>query len=223
LQRFSLSDFPGRMAAVVFTQGCNYKCSYCHNPGLIAARGDDSMDADEIFRFLSNRRGKLDGVVISGGEPTLQPGLIDFIQRVRRLGFAVKLDTNGSSPDLLGKIVDDRLADYIAMDIKAPLHRYAEVTGVACDITAVHESIRLLLASEHISHEFRTTVAQGQLTEADLLSCARMLFGAQRYVIQSAVEKLPAADDNLIYSLGLNFVFITRRIQQIGLNCIIRD
>lgn len=130
LQKFSLLDYPGKISAVVFTQGCNFRCPYCHNPELVdPARYQECLPEEEIFSFLETRRGKLEAVTVTGGEPTLQKSLAPFLRRIKDMGFLVKLDTNGSRPDVLEELLRQKLIDYIAMDIKAPLEKYEAVTG----------------------------------------------------------------------------------------------
>lgn len=195
LQKFSLIDYPGKIAAIVFTQGCNFRCPYCYNPELVdPARFREPLDESEIFSFLTARKGKLDGVVITGGEPTLQPDLQDFIRRVRDLGFCVKLDTNGSNPEVLQDLIARGVLDYIAMDIKAPLagrkgdpeSAYASVTRSSVKDSDIRRSIELILTSG-IDHEFRTTVTGGCLQHADFLKMGRAIKGAKRYALQKFV------------------------------------
>jgi len=183
LQWTSCLDFPGQLAAVVFTPGCNLDCYYCHNPALLAARpGDGGYAAEAVLRQLSVRVSFLDGVVISGGEPTLQRGLAAFLRRVRKMGYAVKLDTNGTRPDVLRRLLAEGLLDYVAMDVKAPPEKYAEICGGAADVNAIAVSIALL-AGSGVDYEFRTTFAPA-LTGADIAAIARWVRGAKRYVIQ---------------------------------------
>ncbi len=169
----SLSDFPGRPAAVLFTQGCNYRCPFCHNGGLIRI-GPGRLEEQAVMAQLAERRGLLDGVVVSGGEPTLQPDLPRVCARLQAMGFAVKLDTNGSRPAVLHTLLADQLVDYVAMDVKAPSAKYAALTGVAPDLGAIRKSIRLLAASG-IPHQFRTTVVAPLLTLLDLDAIRRLL------------------------------------------------
>ncbi len=195
LQKFSLIDYPGKIAAIVFTQGCNFRCPYCYNPELVEpARFVEPLEENDIFSFLEIRRGKLDGVVITGGEPTLQPDLLDFICRVRELGYCVKLDTNGSNPEVLESLIARGVLDYIAMDIKAPLtgrksdpeNRYASVTRSSVKSEDIRRSINLILLSG-IDHEFRTTVTTGCLQRADFVNMAKAIKGAQKYALQKFV------------------------------------
>jgi pyruvate formate lyase activating enzyme len=168
-QPCSLCDFPGRVSAVVFTQGCNFRCPFCHNADLLpqTVASDRLIPAEQVLKRLKQRRGQLDAVVITGGEPTLQLDLMDFLQRLRHMGFLVKLDTNGSRPETLAKIFNSRLLDYVAMDLKAPRTRYGELAGVPVDIIPIVESIRLITASG-VPHEFRTTVVPALLSEQDM-------------------------------------------------------
>jgi len=173
----SLSDFPGRIAAVVFTQGCNWRCPWCHNAALVyPEQFTPPIPVGDILARLANRRGKLDGVVISGGEPTLHAGLPDFLRQVRALGFATKLDTNGSHPEVVRALLAARLLDYVAMDLKAPWSRYAEATGSPVDLGALTETLALLRSSG-IEHQLRTTRWPG-LTESDCAEIAQIATGS---------------------------------------------
>lgn len=196
LQKFSLLDFPGKIAAIVFTQGCNFRCPYCYNPELVEpSLFTEPLDEKEIFTFLEKRRGRLDGVVITGGEPTLQSDLFDFISRVRDLGFSVKLDTNGSHPDILQSLLARGVLDYVAMDIKAPLtgrktdpeNRYASLTRSSVKSDDIRKSINLILTSG-VDHEFRTTVTTGCLQREDFVNMAKAVKGANKYALQKFVN-----------------------------------
>jgi pyruvate formate lyase activating enzyme len=181
----SLSDHDGHVAAVVFTSGCNFRCPFCHNADLVLperATSGPRVPVDEVLDELRDRRDFLDSVVVSGGEPTLQPGLQEFLAAVRAVGLRVKLDTNGSRPDVLRPLFEGNLVDYVAMDIKAPPARYAEFAGVPVDLVRIEESIRLIrsMASDY---EFRTTVAPG-LAAQDLRAVADWISGAKRYILQ---------------------------------------
>lgn len=190
-QPFSLSDFPGRLAAIVFTRGCNFRCSYCHNPSLIpmvdkSKTGTPVVPVEEVLDFLKQRRGKLDGLVITGGEPTLQEGLISFMEIVKALGYFLKLDTNGSRPGVLWEVIGSGLVDYIAMDIKAPLEKYRKVVNRSVHTGDIMASIRLIMGSG-IDYEFRTTVVKSLLSLDDLKACGRLLRGAGRYALQKFI------------------------------------
>ena len=184
LQKLSLIDYPEKISAVIFTQGCNFRCPYCHNPQLVDVKlYQPCLEEKDIFRFLENRRGRLDAVVITGGEPALQDDLIPFIMDIRRLGFAVKLDTNGSRPRVLERLLRDGLVDFIAMDVKAPLEKYPDVVRAPLDKDDLRESIRLVIGAK-IPHEFRTTAAASLLRPEDILTIAREIDGAKRYALQ---------------------------------------
>lgn len=186
LQKLTLLDFPEKMACTVFTFGCNFRCPFCHNaPLVLADRADDlTIPEDAFFAFLNGRRGILEGVCVTGGEPTLQSDLLAFLGRIREMGFAVKLDTNGSRPAVLKAAVEAGLVDYVAMDVKNSLPRYAETVGLsAYNTAAVEESMDFLLAG-HVLYEFRTTVVQGLHTPADLAAAGARVAGAARYFLQ---------------------------------------
>ena len=185
----SLLDFPGRIAASLFSGGCNFRCPNCHNAELVLhpERLAD-LPEDEIWAFLKQRRGLLDGVVLSGGEPTLQPDLLAFAARLHQLGFLVKLDTNGYLPDVLQEAIEDRLVDYVAMDVKASLPKYVEAAGTAVDTARVGRSIDILLRSD-IEYEFRTTVVPGILDEEDVVHIGEWIAGARAYYLQQFVPR----------------------------------
>ena len=171
-------DFPRRLAAVVFTAGCNYDCGFCHNRGLLDAA--DFKDNGEVLRFLEKRAGLLDGVVISGGEPTLQKDLAGFAATLKELGYDVKLDTNGSNPQMVGRLLDGGLVDYVAMDYKAPFARYPEVCGAGAD--GFLETLGLLWDSG-IEWELRTTVIP-EISEAELREMAEAVSPLPLYALQ---------------------------------------
>lgn len=186
LQKSSLIDYPEKISAIIFTQGCNFRCPYCHNPELIKVGADNFIVVDSVLDFLKTRIGKLDGVVITGGEPCLQRDLVRFINAVKSLGFLVKLDTNGSKPDVLKALLDENLLDYVAMDIKAPLEKYSQVAGVKIDTSNISKSIELIKKSG-IGCEFRTTVVKSQLDLGDFEKIGEMISGASKYYLQKFV------------------------------------
>lgn len=175
-QAFSLSDFPGRTAAILFTQGCNFRCPFCHNGSLIPTAGEPGKIIPEtrVLEFMQLRRGTLDGLVVTGGEPTLQPDLPAFLRRIKVMGFEIKLDTNGSHPEVLRNLLLENLVDFIAMDIKAPFEIYDLLTGVRTPLKKVKESIELI-AKSGVTHEFRTTFAAPLLSGNDVLSIKDMV------------------------------------------------
>lgn len=183
-ENVSLVDYNEKIATVVFTAGCNMRCPFCHNAELVLCSDDDyRIDEKEIFDFLAKRRTVIDAVVVSGGEPTLQRDLARFIREIRAMGLAVKLDTNGLRPDVLKSLLDEKLLDYVAMDIKNSRAKYSLTAGVNVDISAICESIRLIM-SYAPDYEFRTTVIREFHTEEDFKDIACMIAGAKRYYIQ---------------------------------------
>ena len=186
LRKLSLIDYPAKTCAVIFTQGCNFRCAYCHNPELIyPERFSEPIPFERVYQFLKEKQGFLDGVVFSGGEPTLQDDLIDRICEVRSLGYAVKLDTNGSSPDILAEALP--LVDYVAMDIKAPIgDKYARVCCAPVDDYGIRASILLIKASG-IRHEFRTTFDKTFLNNADIVKI-KSLAGNSKFNLQECLR-----------------------------------
>lgn len=185
LQKLTLLDYPGKVACTVFTGGCNFRCPFCHNASLVLPdMVDNAIPDDDILSFLKKRAGTLDGVAITGGEPLLHKGIDDFLRRVKDLGYMVKLDTNGSFPDHLEKIINEGLADRIAMDIKNSPELYPKTIGIpGFDIAPVERSKNLLLSGV-IEYEFRTTVVKGLHTEESLIEAAKWINGANEYYLQ---------------------------------------
>ncbi|MEW6662146.1 MAG: anaerobic ribonucleoside-triphosphate reductase activating protein [Bacillota bacterium] len=184
IHKVSLVDFPGNICATVFVSGCNMRCPYCHNRDLVLEpEGLPAIAGEEVLEFMVKRKGLLDGVCITGGEPTLQKDISIFTGRVKEMGFKVKLDTNGSNPRVLGQLLKSGLLDYVAMDIKAPPDRYREVTRSRVNPEDIQASVYLLMTG-NIDYEFRTTVVPGLITEEYLLSIAGWLAGARKYVLQ---------------------------------------
>ena len=186
-QKVSLIDYPGMISAIIFSQGCNFRCSYCHNPGLVDPDlFVPCLKEKDVLDFLQTRRGKLDAVAITGGEPTIQNNLKPFIKQIKKIGFAVKLDTNGSKPQVINALLAEKLLDYIAMDNKAPLEKYEKIVNVPVSPESIKESIKIILRAK-IPYEFRTTVVQSQLDEKDILNIAKLISGAGHYVILNFV------------------------------------
>lgn len=184
LQKLTLLDFPGKVACTVFTGGCNFRCPFCHNASLVTRLNNDRIDEDEFFSYLEKRRNVLEGVCISGGEPTLQPDLYDFIKKIKSMGYAVKLDTNGYQPDVLKKLCNDGLLDYVAMDIKNSPEKYALTAGInELDMNRICESTEFLM-SGNVEFEFRTTVMSELHKSNDFESIGEWLKGNERYFLQ---------------------------------------
>lgn len=184
LQRLSLIDYPGRLCATAFTSGCNFRCPYCYNVDIVLGhQAMEKIPEAYVLSLLYQRRGFLDGLCVGGGEPTIHNGLLAFLYKVKSIGYLVKLDTNGSKPKRLKKLMEERVVDYVAMDVKAPLRRYPEVARCKVDADEVVRSIRLLRRGR-VDHEFRTTVVPGLLDGDDLEEIAQTLAGSKRFVIQ---------------------------------------
>lgn len=187
-QKLTLLDFPGRTACTVFTGGCNYRCPFCHNAVLVTENDGEYYTEEEIFEHLEKRRGIIDGVAVTGGEPLLQKDIESFLYEIKDRGFAVKLDTNGSFPEKLDGILQLGLADYVAMDIKNRPEKYAETVGLEkFDIAPVRRSIDLLMNSG-VEYEFRTTVVSDFHTADDIEALAEWIMGAKRYFLQNFVD-----------------------------------
>lgn len=188
LQKTTLLDYPGKIACTVFLPGCNLRCPFCHNASLVLPdRLQTIMTPDDLMAFLQTRIRKLDGVCITGGEPTLHYDLPELLRRIHSLGFSVKLDTNGSRPEMLRAILQEGLADYVAMDIKNAPEKYAETCGGIDILPQAAESIRLLMESG-VDYEFRTTVVHPFHTPKDLAAIGRWITGAKRYFLQAFVD-----------------------------------
>jgi pyruvate formate lyase activating enzyme len=197
LQKFSLSDFPGAISAVIFTQGCSFRCPYCHNPELVDPfRFAPEFPRAELSRFLRSRRGVLQGVVVTGGEPTVHSDLPELLAELKDMGFSVKLDTNGTNPRMLQHVMAERLVDFVAMDIKAPLETYARTVCAAVKTHDILQSIELVLRSG-LSHEFRTTWAPWLLTARDITAIAGLVRGCERYVV-GACQTAEMLDPDLV-------------------------
>ena len=189
LQKMTLLDFPGRVACTVFLGGCDYRCPFCHNYELADGSAQPVMDDAELLDFLKKRQGLLDGVAFTGGEPLLHRDLPVLMRKIREMGFAVKLDTNGAHPALLKEILEEGLADYVAMDIKNSPAKYAETCGVkALDLDAVRQSIALLMNGK-TDYEFRTTVVAEFHEEADFEEIGKLIAGAKRYFLQCFTDR----------------------------------
>ena len=187
-QKTTLLDYPGKVACTVFTGGCNFRCPFCHNARLVTEQiQEEKISEEEFFSFLKKRRGILDGVCVTGGEPLLQKDIIPFLSHIRELGFLVKLDTNGSRPDVLKEILDARLVDYIAMDLKNSKEKYALTCGLEAYPKVIDESIALIMQSG-IEYEFRTTVVREFHTAEDMVSMAQWIKGAPRYFLQGFID-----------------------------------
>ena len=185
LQKLTLIDYPGRLAATVFLCGCNFKCPWCYSRELVLPeeiKKQPKISEKDFFDFLKERKELLEAVVICGGEPTIHQDLPQFCKKIKKLGYLVKLDTNGSGPKMLKKLINEKLIDYVAMDIKLPKEKYKEVLGV--DVKNIEESINILKSSG-IDHEFRSTVVPTILDKEDVIKMAKWIQGAKKYYLQN--------------------------------------
>lgn len=201
LNRASFIDYPGKISAIVFTIGCNFRCPFCHNPELVDETADE-MSEVEIIDFLTRRKNLLDAVTITGGEPTLHDDLPDFLRKVKALGYLVKLDSNGTNPGMLRQIMSEQLVDYLAMDIKSPIERYSGTVGRPVNTDAIKESIELLKTSG-IQYEFRTTIVETLFSKDDLDAIGNLIRGADAYYLQKFIPTKtlsPAFMEKMTYS-----------------------
>lgn len=197
-QKMTLLDFPGRVACTIFTAGCNMRCPFCHNASLVT-EVDHSLNIseDEILSYLEKRQGLLDGVCITGGEPLLQAGIEDFIAKIKALGYAVKVDTNGCYPENLKRLVENGLVDYVAMDVKNQFAKYGATVGIKdFDLAPVKESISFLISSG-IDFEFRTTIVKELHTVEDIAVLSGEIKGAKKYFLQNFVDSGNLIGENL--------------------------
>ncbi len=208
LQKFSLLDYPEHLSAIIFTKGCNFRCQYCYNPMLVLPEGADKsknidsaengnhkfsveeieevnseISENDLFDFLNKRVGKLEGIVITGGEPTLHPDLPEFIDKIRKLGFKIKLDTNGTNPEMIKGLIAESQIDYIAMDIKGTEESYSKVTGVPVNMENIKKSIKIIMES-NLPYEFRTTVVPELVKLEDIDIMGEMIKGADKWFLQ---------------------------------------
>lgn len=188
-QKLTLLDYPGKVAATLFTAGCNFKCPFCHNASLVThIEGSGVYTEEEVLSYLKKRHGILDGICLTGGEPLLQSGVEDFFRAVKALGYAVKLDTNGSFPERLAALIDEGLVDYVAMDIKNSKEKYPLTVGVAGFSTAAVERSVSLLLEGRVDYEFRTTVVKELHTKEDIAAIGAWIAGAEKYFLQQFVD-----------------------------------
>ena len=216
VEKTSLIDYPEKLTAVVFTIGCNFRCGYCHNPELIKLKEDSKiLDEEDFFAYLEKRKGLLDAVTITGGEPTLQNDLADFIKRVKDMGFLIKLDTNGCSPEILEKLINEKLLDYIAMDIKNSIDNYNKVVRNFTDKEKILKSIRLIMNS-NVDYEFRTTTLKSLISIEDFEKIGEMINGAKKYFIQKFVPS-KVLNENLMNEINYSkeeFEFIKTKMEK---------
>lgn len=196
LQETSLLDYPGKICAIVWTVGCNFRCPFCYNTNMVYGK-TELVTVDHVLSFLNKRKGKLDALSITGGEPLLHEDLELFIRKVKNLGFLVKLDTNGTFPQRLKNLLDEKLVDYVSMDIKAPIEKYDQLAGVHVDTEQIKKSINLIM-KKAADYEFKTTVIPGLLKKEDIKTIATMIKGAKRYYLQQFKMDVPIINQELL-------------------------
>lgn len=187
IQKLTLLDYPGKCACTVFLAGCNLRCPFCHNASLVTGHVPAAMGSEEFFAFLKKRRGLLDGVCVTGGEPTLRKDLPEFLTKIRELGYLVKLDTNGSNPEMLRRLIEEKKVDYVAMDIKNCPDRYAQTCGGIDILPQVQESLSIL-KENHVEYELRTTLCKPIHDEEALEAMGKWLRGTKNYYLQNFVD-----------------------------------
>jgi pyruvate formate lyase activating enzyme len=217
LQKLTLIDYPGKIAVTVFTIGCNFRCPFCHNPELVIPSPGEtgSISEKEFFEFLKTRKGKLEGVCITGGEPTIQSDLLEFSRKIKKMGFLIKLDSNGMRPDVIKKGLKEGLFDFIAMDIKSSLDNYEKASGCKTDIERIKLSVDLIRNSG-IDYEFRTTVVPGIHYYKDFDKIAKWLKGSKKYTLQEYRNEGKVLDQEFAgkkYKKVLNLEEIKKRIK----------
>ncbi len=195
-QETSLLDYPGKVCAIVWTVGCNFRCPFCYNTDLVSAE-TDSLSVDYVLSFLDKRIGKLDALSITGGEPLLHEDISDFIKEVKDRGFLVKVDTNGSFPHRLEQLIDEDLIDYVSMDVKAPFDKYDQLAGVHVDLDHIKESITII-RDRAKDYEFKTTVIPGLLEKDDIAKIASLIRGAKQYYLQQFKMNVPVINQSLL-------------------------
>ncbi len=191
----SMVDYPGNIVSTIFLSGCNFRCPYCHNPCVVNG-SSEAFSEDDVLGHLRFRKGLIDGVCVSGGEPTIHADLIDFLRKIKSLGLLVKLDTNGSNPEMLRRILDEKLADYIAMDVKSSFDRYHEACGVQIDMERISKSIAMIKNS-NVEHEFRTTMVPRFFSKDDFEKVCKSLKGAHRFYIQQFDNRNEMIDNEM--------------------------
>ncbi len=204
LQKFSLLDYPGYLSAIVFTHGCSFRCQFCYNPMLVWPKPDKfkqkgrfpEIAEDDLFVFLKDRAGKIDAVVVTGGEPTIQADLPEFLAKIKALDYLVKLDTNGTNPEMVKGLIESKLVDYLAMDIKAPAAKYDQVAGIKVGIAKIKDSIKIIMESG-LPYEFRTTMVPGLHEPADLAGMGKLIKGADKWFIQQFKSDTDLLDEKL--------------------------
>lgn len=189
IQKTSLLDYPNKISAIIWTVGCNFRCPFCYNKDIVLGNVG-TITEEEVMNFLQNRKGLLEGLVISGGEPLMQEGIVEFIKKVKNLGYTVKIDTNGTFPEKLKELIDQKLVGYIAMDVKGPKNKYEILCGSKIDTDKIEKSIAIIKNSQ-VDYEFKTTFAPELLTKEDIVEIAKWLKGGRRFYLQQFKRDTP--------------------------------
>ena len=220
VQKVTLLDYPGKVACEIFTQGCNFECPFCQNSSLIPITNTGEFSEEEIFEYLNLRKNILDGVVITGGEPTVQKDLKSFIKKIKDLGLLVKLDTNGGNPKVLQELIDEKLVDYVAMDIKNIFNKYNITAGKKINLDNIKKSIEILKASK-IDYEFRTTIIKEMHSLDDIVSICKLV-GNAKYYLQNFEDSEFVIDHSLHGFSREELLFIDKYLKDVFPNVEIR-
>ena len=220
VQKVTLLDYPGKVACEIFTQGCNFECPFCQNSSLIPITNTGEFSEEEIFEYLNLRKNILDGVVITGGEPTVQKDLKSFIKKIKDLGLLVKLDTNGGNPKVLQELIDEKLVDYVAMDIKNIFNKYNITSGKKINLDNIKKSIEILKASK-IDYEFRTTIIKEMHSLDDIVSICKLV-GNAKYYLQNFEDSENVIDHSLHGFSREELLFIDKYLKDVFPNVEIR-
>jgi len=195
IQKTSLLDYPDLISAIVWTVGCNFRCPFCYNRDIVLGKVEN-ISEEEVISFLEKRKGMIEGLVISGGEPLMQEDIVEFCEKVKKIGFLIKIDTNGMFPEKLQELIDKKLVDYIAMDVKAPKEKYDQLTGGKTDLSSIEKSIEII-KKDAPDYEFRTTFVPDILKKEDVVKIAKWLEGAKRFYIQQFRGNTPLISSKL--------------------------
>ena len=224
LQETSLLDYPGKICAIVWTVGCNFRCPFCYNQNMVYGE-TDLLPVDHILSFLDERVGKLDALSITGGEPLLHEDIWAFMKEVKDRGFLVKVDTNGTFPGRLSQLLDEKLVDYVSMDVKAPFDKYDQLAGVEVDVEKIKQSIKLIM-DKAPDYEFKTTMIPGLLEKGDVVRIASLIKGAKRYYLQQFKMDVPVINQELLSSMKPfkkdDFIEMKKQVSSLVESCLLR-
>lgn len=212
-QKTSLLDYPDCISAILWGNGCNFRCPFCYNKSLALGTAEEITE-NEVLSFLLQRKNQLEAVVISGGEPLLQPDVVPFIEKIKKIGYLVKIDTNGCYPEKLRELLDKKLVDYVAMDVKAPKTKYQQLAGVAVDLSKIEESITLI-KNKAKAYEFKTTFVPGLLKKEDIVEIAKWLLGAERYFLQQFKINPPLVAATLEHTVPYQKSYLLETLEEI--------